>query len=332
MKVLLYSHKQGMLKKSGIGRAFYHQKRALEAAGIAYTTDPTDTYDLVHVNIAHSKTIRKFRRKYPVIVHGHSTVQDFRRSFAYWRFIAPFFYKHLQNIYGHADLIITPTRYSKFLIESMHVVKAPVIALSNGIDIDAYQYKQAHVDAFRSYFKLKDDQKVVIGVGLLFERKGIHDFIEVARTMPNVTFIWFGHLSKYATTYFIKKHIKNKPSNMIMAGYVEGDVIKGAFSGANCVFFPSYEETEGIVVLEALASKTPVVLRDIPVYYDWLFHNQHVLKGHNNFEFSQLIEKVLKSDQSKMIENGYSIVEARSIEKIGEGLKKAYEEVIKIKR
>ena len=52
MKVLLYSQKQSMLKKSGIGRAFYHQKRALEAAGIEYTTDPKDTYDLVHVNIA----------------------------------------------------------------------------------------------------------------------------------------------------------------------------------------------------------------------------------------------------------------------------------------
>jgi len=332
MKVLLYSHKQGMLLKSGIGRAFYHQKRACESAGIEYTTDPKDTYDLVHVNIAPAKTIKQFKKKYPVIVHGHSTVQDFRRSFAYWRFIAPFFYKHLQDIYGLADLIITPTRYSKFLIESMHVVKAPVLSLSNGIDLDAYAYKQENVDAFKKYFNIEPNQKVVIGVGLLFERKGIHDFIEVARTMPEVKFIWFGHLSRFATTLFIKKHIKQKPDNLIMAGYVDGSVIKGAFSGSDCVFFPSYEETEGIVVLEALASKTPVVLRDIPVYYDWLFHNNHVLKGHNNFEFKQLIDKVLNKDHSEMIENGYKIVEERSIDKIGLGLKKAYEEAIKIKR
>ena len=32
-------------------------------------------------------------------------------------------------------------------------------------------------------------------------------------------------------------------------------------------FFPSREETEGIVVLEALASHQHVVLRDIPVYH-----------------------------------------------------------------
>ena len=214
----------------------------------------------------------------------------------------------------------------------MHVVKAPVLALSNGIDLEAYTYKQSHVDAFRTHFNLEKDQKVVIGVGLLFERKGIHNFIEVARSMPHVTFIWFGNLSKLATTHFIRKRIKNKPKNMIMAGYVDGAVIKGAFSGADCVFFPSYEETEGIVVLEALASKTPVVLRDIPVYYDWLFHKEQVLKGHNNFEFNKLIEKVLTQDMTLMVENGYKIVGERSIEKIGEGLKQAYEEVIKIKR
>lgn len=332
MKVLLYSQKQGMLKKSGIGRAFYHQKKALESVGVEYTLDPNDTFDLVHINMASSGVIKKFKKKYPVIVHGHSTVQDFRRSFAFWRFIAPFFYKHLQNTYGIADLIITPTRYSKFLIESMYVVKSPVVALSNGIDLDAYQYDQVKVDQFYQRFNLKKEDKIVIGVGLLFERKGIHDFIEVARTMPDTTFIWFGTLPSYMTTHFIKKAIKRKPKNMIMAGYVEGDVMKGAFSAANCVFFPSYEETEGIVVLEALASKTPVVLRDIPVYYDWLFDKKHVLKGHNNYEFKNLIELIMSGDHQEMIENGYKIVKDRSLDKIGLGLKKAYEEVIKIKR
>src|SRR5690606_152240 len=332
MKVLLYSQKQSMLKRSGIGRAFYHQKKALESVGIEYTTDPKDTYDLVHVNIAHSKVIRQFRKKYPVIVHGHSTVQDFRRSFAMWRFIAPFFYKHLQNIYRDADLIITPTRYSKFLIESMHVVKAPVVAVSNGIHLADYAQDPKKVKAFRNHFNLKPDQKVVIGVGLLFERKGIHDFIEVARSLPDVTFIWFGSLPGYMMTHFIRRKIKNRPKNVIMPGYVEGDVMKGAFQGASAMFFPSYEETEGIVVLEALASRLPIIIRDIPVYYDWLFDKIHVLKGHNNREFKQLIETVTSQDNSKMIEEGYKIVEERSIEKVGLELKKVYEKVISIKK
>lgn len=332
MKVLLYSQKQAMMRKSGIGRAFLHQKKALESAGVDYTIDPKDTFDIVHVNMASVGKIKQFKKKYPVIVHGHSTVQDFRRSFTGWRFLAPFFYKYLQNTYGIADLIITPTRYSKFLIESMHVVKSPVVSVSNGIDLNEYQYEEKKIAAFRAHFNLKKEDKVVIGVGLLFERKGIHDFFEVARTMPDYQFIWFGNLPNYMRTLFIKKAIRKRPKNVVMAGYVEGDVIKGAFLGATCMFFPSYEETEGIVVLEALASKIPVVLRDIPVYYDWLFDKKHVLKGHNNREFKALIEHTGSADLSQMIENGYKIVEQRSIDKIGVELKHAYEKVVSIKK
>lgn len=136
----------------------------------------------------------------------------------------------------------------------------------------------------------------MIGVGLLFERKGIYDFIEVVCIMLNVIFIWFGNLFKFVIMYFIRKCIKNKFKNMIMLGYVDGVVIKGVFSGVDCVFFLSYEEIEGIVVLEGLVSKIFVVLCDIFVYYDWLFYKEYVLKGYNNFEFSKLIEKVLYED------------------------------------
>lgn len=44
-------------------------------------------------------------------------------------------------------------------------------------------------------------------------------------------------------------------------------------TGADAFFFPSREETEGIVVLEALASRQHLVLRDIPVYDGWVDQN-----------------------------------------------------------
>ena len=51
MKVLLYFEGQNVISKSGIGRAFSHQQKALTSAGIEYTTDPwDDTYDILHIN------------------------------------------------------------------------------------------------------------------------------------------------------------------------------------------------------------------------------------------------------------------------------------------
>ena len=45
MKVLLYLEAEEYLKKSGIGRAIKHQEKALQIAGIDYTTNPTDDFE-----------------------------------------------------------------------------------------------------------------------------------------------------------------------------------------------------------------------------------------------------------------------------------------------
>ena len=42
MKIKLYFGQEDAIKKSGIGRAFVHQKKALELSGIPYTTDKDD--------------------------------------------------------------------------------------------------------------------------------------------------------------------------------------------------------------------------------------------------------------------------------------------------
>jgi len=190
-----------------------------------------------------------------------------------------------------------------------------------------YEKDPKKIDAFRKHFNISETDKVVIGVGLLFERKGLHDFIEVARMMPNVKFIWFGTLNKAAQTKKIKVAIENKPDNMIMPGYIAGDIIKGAFSCANCLLFPSYEETEGIVVLEAMASRLPIIVRDIPVYAEFT-HGKELLKGASNLEFATKIQQIFKKDMSAMTEAAYQNVSHKDLKIIGKQLKEIYIETI----
>lgn len=79
--------------------------------------------------------------------------------------------------------------------------------------------------------------------------------------MPHVKFMWFGDVRLSNPTSKIKKLLKELPKNLILPGYVSGDIIKGAYGRADVFFFPSREETEGIVVLEALACKTPNIIK-----------------------------------------------------------------------
>lgn len=331
MKVLLYFEKEEKIKKSGIGRALRHQIAALTSAGLEYTLDPKDSFDIAHINTyfpASKRLLKKLKKKHiPVIVHGHSTKEDFRNSFRLWKVMKLWFYPNLMWFYKNADFIITPTQYSKDLIDAYNL-GTEVIYVSNGINPQEYAYDEEKIKAFKDFFKIKEGEKVVIGIGFPFNRKGIKDFFAVAKERPNVKFIWFGFLQRILTQPNVLKAIKNRPSNVIMPGYIDNAIIKGALRYAECLFFPSYEETEGIVVLEALASNCPVLIRDIGVYADWLEDGRDCYKGKNNQEFLEKLDKIMTSDNSKLVENGYKLVEERTLEKVGQELKVAYENLL----
>ncbi len=331
VKVLVYFEQQGKLKQSGIGRALTHQKQALTLANVDFTLNKNDSYDLAHINTLFSGSyhlLKKCHKKgMKVIVHGHSTKEDFRKSFRCWKLMAPIFNKMIMKMYKHADAIITPTNYSKGLIENYKGVKCPVYAVSNGIMANEYEYNEENVKAFDDFFKIPNDKKIVICAGLYFERKGILDFFDVARKMSDVTFIWFSHLNKHITEHKILKAIKNRPSNVLMPGYVDIKVLRGAFHRADCYFFPSYEENEGIAVLEAMASRLPIVVRDIGVFKDWLFDGVNCYKGTTNDEFISKINKVFEGDNTLLLENADKVIEERTLDKIGNKLKFVYNEV-----
>ncbi|MBR3675424.1 MAG: glycosyltransferase family 4 protein [Bacilli bacterium] len=333
MKVLLYFEGQEAIKTSGIGRALSHQIRALESQGIEYTLNPKDDFDIAHINTLWAKSgavLKRCKKKgIPVIVHGHSTFEDFRKSFKAWQLVAPFYNSRIRRMYSRADLVITPSPYSKGLIEGYGFVKK-VIDISNGIDLQEYAENLDAQKAFREKFGIKEGEKFVMGVGFPFERKGIQDFFEVARSFPDVKFIWFGALQKILTNHKVKVWVKNRPANAIMAGYCKGDLIHGAYQQATCLFFPSLEETEGIVVLEALASHCPLVVRNIGVYEPWLKDgvNAHIEK--DNKGFIKTIDSLLKNGEDKAIlDEGYKVVEARTLEIVGGKLKEAYESLLK---
>lgn len=340
MKVLLYSENQKTFKKSGIGHALLQQKEALEQNGIEVTFNPKDSYDICHINTLLGKSYRflkKLKKKHiPYVVHGHSTKEDFLNSFKFSNtLLAPWFNRNILRMYNNTKYIITPTAYSKKLI-SNYGVKAKIYAISNGINLAKYieqnKYNEEEENAFYKFLNIDKNDKFIIGMGFYFVRKGLIDFIEVARHFPNIKFIWFGKRYPLITSRPIMKAIKNKPDNVILPGYVGMNYKKIAFAKSSLFFFPSYEETEGIVALEALASKLPLLVRDIGVYDGWLKKDYNCHMGTNNDDFIAEINNILNNSQTEIVNNGYKVVETRDLKIIGQKLKEVYEEVIRENR
>ena len=334
MKVLLYTENEKMLSKSGLGKAIKHQIKALEDNNVEYTLDPKDDYDIVHINyygpLSYSLAKKAKKEGKKVIYHAHSTEEDFKNSFVLSNQVAPLFKEWLIKCYSLGDHILTPTPYSKKLLENYGIDK-PITDISNGIDVKFFEKNEELGKEFRRKYNYKDSDKIIMGVGLYIERKGIIDFVELAKRMPEYKFIWFGYSPLAASPKKIKDAVNTKLANLLFAGYVEPEVIRGAYSGCDLYLFPTLEETEGIPIMEACAAKIPALIRDIPVFSDWLEDGINVYKAKCLDEFEDKIKKILKGKLPNLTEKGYEVALSREVKKVGKRLISIYEEVLKEK-
>lgn len=335
MKVLLYTEGEKLFSKSGLGKAIKHQMRALEYEHIEYTTNIKDKeYDIAHINYYGPKSYKlakKCKKKgIKVVYHAHSTEEDFRNGFIFSKQLAPLFKKWLIKCYSLGDVIVTPTPYSKRLLEG-YGIKNKIYAISNGIELDKFKRDPEGRKKFRKRYNLSDDDKVVIGIGLYIERKGIVDFVELAKRLPEYKFIWFGYSPLSATTKKVRVAVNTKLDNLIFAGYVEQSIIAEAMNGCDLYLFPTLEETEGIPIIEACATKTPALIRDIPIFEGWLEDGKNVYKAKDVDEMEIKIKKIIKKELPLLGEEAYKVAKERDIKAIGKQLKNVYEEVLKKK-
>lgn len=332
MKILLYSDMLDKIGKSGLGQAIHHQQKALELAGVDYTFDPEDTFDILHINtyFLHSYLFVKkcVGKGIPVIYHAHSTMEDFRNSFKFSNLIAPVFKTWLVNCYRTADVLITPTEYSRRILKS-YGLKQDIYAVSNGIDVSSFARQPNAREVFCKKYGFSNNDFIVMGVGLFIARKGILDFINLAKKMPDIQFIWFGETDFKLIPQYIQAAIINHPKNLNFAGYVPNAEIKTAMQACNVFFMPTYEETEGIPVLEACACGTPAVIRDIPVFNPWLEDKKHVYKGKSLGEFAHLIRGIQSGTLRDLSAQAYEVAAERDLAIIGARLKNIYRSVLR---
>ena len=327
MSVYLYTGGLKLVQKSGVGQAILHQQKIIQAAGMQSVFRPDADTCIAHINtifpdslLAAGLAKLQGRR---VVYYAHSTMEDFRCSFRGSNLLAPLFKRWIIYCYSHGDVILTPTEYSKHLLQS-YGIKRPIYNISNGVDTSFFSPDPKRRKAFRERYHLAENESVVISVGHMIERKGILDYIELAKRMPDVRFLWFGYTAPALIPQEIRDAISMAPDNLTFPGYVDQEQLRDAYCGADVFVFLSQEETEGIVVLEALACKIPVVLRDIPVYNGWLRHGCNVYKGTNADAFEKLTSGILGGTLPSLIEAGRKTALERNYKSIGDRLKQIY--------
>ncbi|MDY3918932.1 MAG: glycosyltransferase family 4 protein [Candidatus Limivivens sp.] len=331
MKVLLYTGGKRLVGESGIGQALVHQKRALTLGGVEFTEDVSEDYDLVHINTvlpdARSMAVRAKKAGKKVVYHGHSTMEDFRNSFAGSNLTAPLFKKWLCACYEEGDLVLTPTEYSRKLLVS-YGLRTPVVPVSNGIDTEFFKKEPGQRQRFREKYGFGDREKIVLSVGLPIERKGILDVISLAGQLPQYQFFWCGHAAAGLLPSHVRRAMAKAPKNLHFPGYLNREELRDAYGGCDLFLFPTQEETEGIVMLEALAMEIPVLVRDIPVYEGWLENGVQVWKERVRPGFANRLREILEGELPDLTKEGRAAAEERDLKIIGSRLAAIYHALV----
>ena len=127
MKVLLYTEGLKTIGVSGLGKAIEHQKKALSDVGISYTINVTDDYDILHINTWFFKSYfvakKAKKRGKKIVYHAHSTEEDYRNGFILANQTSKLIKWWLIKCYSLGDVIVTPTEYSKKLLENYTTIQ-----------------------------------------------------------------------------------------------------------------------------------------------------------------------------------------------------------------
>ncbi|WP_179396294.1 glycosyltransferase family 4 protein [Lacticaseibacillus absianus] len=126
--------------------------------------------------------------------------------------------------------------------------------------------EKAHL---RQQYGLRPDDFVVFGAGQVQDRKGVDDFIALAKRNPDMRFIWAGGFSFGMITNgydHLKSAVANAPDNLTFTGIVPREDMVDYYNIADVFLLPSYEELFPMAVLEAFSTETPVMVRDLALY------------------------------------------------------------------
>ncbi|MDD3304044.1 MAG: glycosyltransferase family 4 protein [Clostridia bacterium] len=247
------------------------------------------------INPEYYFTIPFVRRKARTIAYVHFVPETLEKSI---NLIEPFktlFYKYMISFYKSVDHLVVVNPYfidvlAKYGIDKNKITFIPNFVSSNHF----YALEKEEKDRIREKYNIKKNSFTVLGVGQLQTRKGVLEFIEIAKNMPNIEFIWAGGavFGKMTAGYEkIKEKITNDlPSNVHFLGLVEREHMNELYNIANVMFLPSYEELFPMSILEAMCVNIPILLRDLDIYHSIL--PNYYIKGNNNEEFINEINQL----------------------------------------
>lgn len=256
-------------KGHGVHTAFLQTRAALEQAGVDVRVNAGPGCDIVHVETMGLRSLGLLMgARARAVVTAHIVPESLVGSFILAPLWLPIGALYMRAFYSLADEVLA---VSPEVVEGLARMKlsVPVRFVPNAIDVSRFRPQPGWREQVREELGIADDAFVVMCVGQVQPRKGVHDFVEAARAMPDVTFVWVGGMPfRHLTAHYgdMMRTEAAAPANCRFIGDLPYEEMPRHYAAADCLFFPSHQETFGLAIIEAAAAGLPLVLRDLHTY------------------------------------------------------------------
>lgn len=221
-------------------------------------------------------TMQARRTKTKNIGYVHFLPETLENSIHLPRPIQWLYYKYVLFFYRQMDALVTVNPYFIDVLEKKYKFpRSKVTYIPNVVSTKRF-YPMNWTDKYaaRKHFQLPLDTFIVLCAGQLQKRKGVIDFIEIAKHMPDLHFVWAGDFSfgKISQDYEqIKQIVVNPPKNVTFLGLIDHSDMNLLYNACNMMLLPSYEELFPMTILEAMNCHLPILVRNLDIYEEILF-------------------------------------------------------------
>jgi glycosyltransferase involved in cell wall biosynthesis len=296
-------------------------------------------FDLIHVQtpfIAQILGVRLKRRlKIPLIISYHTLFEEYLQHYfpfmpqrplrLFTRYLAR---RHCQRAQG----IIVPSQMIAKVLQR-YGVRKPLKVLPTGIDLNRFSRRDPMI--FRQKHQIDSQRPLLAFVGRVAFEKNIDFLLYVVklltRSFPNILLAIAGqgpaemHLRRLTAHLEIEAHV-------LFLGYLDRENgVQELCSAADAFVFASRTETQGLVLLEALAVGTPVVALSVMGTKDILQENSGALVPEDNHaDFAEKVKTLLSDSnlKNKLREEANVYIQRWSSRALAEQLQLFYEEIV----
>ena len=228
---------------------------------------PRGEFDLVHIHtpfLAHYAGVRCARRiGIPCVATYHTFFEEYMHHYlpvvphTLSRFLARSF---TRSQCAAVQALIAPSEPMRAVLEA-YGVRTPIHILPTGLAPDCF--RSGNGGAFRAQAGIDADRPLVTYIGRVAHEKNIgfllQVFVEVLKSVPRALLVIAGEGPARAALR-ARVAALGLDAQVHFAGYLARDsALLDCYAAANVFVFASRTETQGLVLLEAMAQGAPVV-------------------------------------------------------------------------